>query len=107
MIILDPDLIKAGTKQMKAMLQQLKKKVTALDRHNALLQYYTESSFARIKAVWYVNSTFLKNILIYFVQFNVDITAITLRVYLKIRENAFCTLITKMSWMPFAMLLNL
>lgn len=107
MIILDPDLIKAGTKQMKTMSQQLEKKVTALDRHHALLQYYTESSFVRLKAIWYVNSIFLKNILIYFDQFNVDITAVTLRIYLKIRENAFCMLIIKMSWMPFATLLNL
>lgn len=52
-IILDPVLIKAGTKQMEKMSQQLQIK-TGFERHNALLQYYTESSFARLKAVWYI-----------------------------------------------------
>jgi len=58
-IILDPVLIKAGTKQMKEMSKQLQKKITGLERHNALLQYYTESSFAKLKAVCnYVTNLF-------------------------------------------------
>ncbi|XP_032683947.1 SWI/SNF-related matrix-associated actin-dependent regulator of chromatin subfamily A-like protein 1 [Odontomachus brunneus] len=50
-IILDPVLIKAGTKQMKEKLEQMQKKAAGLDRHHALLQYYNESSDARLKAV--------------------------------------------------------
>ncbi|XP_011330154.2 SWI/SNF-related matrix-associated actin-dependent regulator of chromatin subfamily A-like protein 1 [Ooceraea biroi] len=50
-VILDPDLIKAGTKQMEEMSQQLQKKLTGLEGHNAMLDYYNESSFARMKAV--------------------------------------------------------
>ncbi|XP_011876001.1 PREDICTED: SWI/SNF-related matrix-associated actin-dependent regulator of chromatin subfamily A-like protein 1 [Vollenhovia emeryi] len=58
-IILDPALIKAGTKQMKEMSLKMQKKATALERHNALLQYYNESSFARLKAVGdYVRNLF-------------------------------------------------
>lgn len=58
-IILDPVLIKAGTKEMRKMSKQLEKKITGLERHHALLQYYTESSYARLKAVWCVNSTLM------------------------------------------------
>lgn len=54
-IILDPVLIKAGTEQMKEKLEQMQKKVTGLDRHNAMLQYYNESSEARLQAVWYIH----------------------------------------------------
>jgi hypothetical protein len=53
-IILDPDLIKASNKQLKGLATQFQKKLTGLERHNALLQYYNESSFARMKAIWYV-----------------------------------------------------
>ncbi|XP_077274708.1 SWI/SNF-related matrix-associated actin-dependent regulator of chromatin subfamily A-like protein 1 [Temnothorax americanus] len=49
-IILDSDLIKTG-KQMKEMSRKMEKTATALERHTTLLQYYTESSFARLKAV--------------------------------------------------------
>lgn len=52
-IILDPVLIKTG-KRMNEMSKQLQTNITNLERHNTLLQYYSESSFARIKAVWYV-----------------------------------------------------
>lgn len=58
-IILDPVLIKAGTKEMREKSEQLQKHVTGLDRHNALLQYYTESSTARLKAVWYIHMQYL------------------------------------------------
>jgi len=51
-VVLDPDLIKSGTKQMKEMSQQLQKNLKGLEEHNALVQYYTESSVARLKAVW-------------------------------------------------------
>ncbi|KAL0104812.1 hypothetical protein PUN28_016447 [Cardiocondyla obscurior] len=57
-IILDPDLIKAG-KQMKEMSKQMQKNISGLEKHNALLQYYVESSFARQKAVCnYVKNLF-------------------------------------------------
>ncbi|XP_071562145.1 SWI/SNF-related matrix-associated actin-dependent regulator of chromatin subfamily A-like protein 1 [Temnothorax nylanderi] len=49
-IILDSDLIKTG-KQMKEMSRKIEITATALERHNTLLQYYTESSYARLKAV--------------------------------------------------------
>ncbi|KAK2584538.1 hypothetical protein KPH14_006907 [Odynerus spinipes] len=52
MIILDPVLIKAGTKEMEEMSSKLQRKtLSGVERHNALLQYYNESSFARLKAV--------------------------------------------------------
>ncbi|XP_036143302.1 SWI/SNF-related matrix-associated actin-dependent regulator of chromatin subfamily A-like protein 1 isoform X2 [Monomorium pharaonis] len=54
LIILDSALIKAGTKQMNEMSKKMEKTMAASERHNALLQYYTESSYARLKAVWYV-----------------------------------------------------
>ncbi|KAH0952756.1 hypothetical protein HN011_010895 [Eciton burchellii] len=58
-IILDPDLIKASNKQLKGLATQFQKKLTGLERHNALLQYYNESSFARMKAICnYVKSLF-------------------------------------------------
>lgn len=58
-IILDPVLIKAGTKQMCEMSKKMEKNMAALERHNTLLQYYAESSCARLKAVWCVNSTLM------------------------------------------------
>ncbi|XP_047352619.1 SWI/SNF-related matrix-associated actin-dependent regulator of chromatin subfamily A-like protein 1 isoform X1 [Vespa velutina] len=51
-IILNPDLIKVGTKEMEDMSKELEQKVsTGLEHHNALLQYYNTSSFVRLKAV--------------------------------------------------------
>ncbi|KAL6260216.1 hypothetical protein P5V15_007751 [Pogonomyrmex californicus] len=58
-IILDPLLVKAGTKEMEKMSQQMQKQITGLERHNALVQYYTESSYARLKAICkYVTNLF-------------------------------------------------
>lgn len=52
MIILDPLLIKAGTKEMEEMSSHLQRKaLSGIERHKALLQYYNESSIARLKAV--------------------------------------------------------
>ncbi|KYN17633.1 SWI/SNF-related matrix-associated actin-dependent regulator of chromatin subfamily A-like protein 1, partial [Trachymyrmex cornetzi] len=49
-IILDPDLIKTG-KKMWEMSQRLQTNITALERHNALIQYYSQTSYAKVKAV--------------------------------------------------------
>ncbi|XP_014478988.1 PREDICTED: SWI/SNF-related matrix-associated actin-dependent regulator of chromatin subfamily A-like protein 1 [Dinoponera quadriceps] len=51
MVILNPDLIKAGTREMRDKFEQMRKNTTGLERHNVLLQYYTESSIARLRAV--------------------------------------------------------
>ncbi|EFN86322.1 SWI/SNF-related matrix-associated actin-dependent regulator of chromatin subfamily A-like protein 1 [Harpegnathos saltator] len=60
-IILDPALIKAGTKEMKKKFEQMQKTTTDFDKHNAMLQYYYESSIARLKAVSeYVKDLFEK-----------------------------------------------
>ncbi|XP_012215897.1 SWI/SNF-related matrix-associated actin-dependent regulator of chromatin subfamily A-like protein 1 [Linepithema humile] len=59
-IMLDPDLIKASTKQMENISKQLQKK-TGFEKHTALLEYYNQSSFARLKAVCnYVTKLFEK-----------------------------------------------
>lgn len=51
--MLDPDLIKIGTKEMNEMSTKLERKaLTGMERHTTLLHYYTESSFAKQKAVW-------------------------------------------------------
>ncbi|KAG7196652.1 hypothetical protein KM043_015990 [Ampulex compressa] len=51
-IILDPVLIKADTKEMLNMSQKLEQKsLPSIERHNTLLQYYNESSIVRLKAV--------------------------------------------------------
>ncbi|XP_076232047.1 SWI/SNF-related matrix-associated actin-dependent regulator of chromatin subfamily A-like protein 1 [Calliopsis andreniformis] len=51
-IMLDPDLIKVGTKEMVEMSKKLERKVlTGVERHTALLQYYNESSFAKQRAI--------------------------------------------------------
>lgn len=39
---------------MNEMAKKLQDNNTSLE-HNTLLQYYTESSFVRLKAVWYVH----------------------------------------------------
>ncbi|KAG5334389.1 SMAL1 protein, partial [Acromyrmex charruanus] len=49
-IILDSGLVKTD-KQMRKMSQQLQTNISALERHNALIQYYSQSSCARVKAV--------------------------------------------------------
>ncbi|XP_050455855.1 SWI/SNF-related matrix-associated actin-dependent regulator of chromatin subfamily A-like protein 1 [Cataglyphis hispanica] len=59
-IILDPVLIKTG-KRMNEMSKQLQTNITSLERHNTLLQYYSESSFARIKAVCNYVTTLFEN----------------------------------------------
>lgn len=62
---------------MNEMSTQLRN-IVSLD-HNTLLQYYTESSFARLKAVWYVHKYtihlyFFKNIIVIcFNKVNIDI----------------------------------
>ncbi|XP_011694031.1 PREDICTED: SWI/SNF-related matrix-associated actin-dependent regulator of chromatin subfamily A-like protein 1 isoform X2 [Wasmannia auropunctata] len=50
-IILDPALIKSGTKQMGEMAKLLQRNISGTERHNAIVQYYNESSYARLKAV--------------------------------------------------------
>lgn len=51
-VILDPLLIKVGTKEMEEIGNTLQRKtLSSVERHSALLQYYNESSFARLKAV--------------------------------------------------------
>ncbi|KAL6439202.1 hypothetical protein ACFW04_003853 [Cataglyphis niger] len=59
-IILDPVLIKTG-KRMNEMSKQLQTNITNLERHNTLLQFYSESSFARIKAVCNYVTTLFEN----------------------------------------------
>lgn len=49
-VILDPTLIKTG-KRMNEMEKELQKSKTGLEKHNTLLEYYRESSFARVKAI--------------------------------------------------------
>ncbi|XP_076227917.1 SWI/SNF-related matrix-associated actin-dependent regulator of chromatin subfamily A-like protein 1 [Nomia melanderi] len=51
-IVLDPDLIKAGTKEMEEMSKALERTtLNGIERHAALLQYYNESSIAKQKAI--------------------------------------------------------
>nr|XP_012147228.1 PREDICTED: SWI/SNF-related matrix-associated actin-dependent regulator of chromatin subfamily A-like protein 1 isoform X2 [Megachile rotundata] len=51
-IVLDPDLIKIGTKEMKEISAKLERSsLTGMERHNTLLQYYNESSIAKQKAI--------------------------------------------------------
>ncbi|XP_031779096.1 SWI/SNF-related matrix-associated actin-dependent regulator of chromatin subfamily A-like protein 1 [Nasonia vitripennis] len=51
-IILDPHMIKAATKEMEAASKEMQKKsLTGAQKHGALLQYYSESSKAKEKAV--------------------------------------------------------
>ena len=51
--MLDPFLIEAGTKEMEEMAQKLQKEtLSGAKRHSALLQYYSESSSAKRKAIW-------------------------------------------------------
>ena len=59
-IILDPDLIKAGTKEMIEMSETLKRKaLNGAEGHNTLLQYYNQSGSAKQKAVCdYVSKLF-------------------------------------------------
>ncbi|XP_076674746.1 SWI/SNF-related matrix-associated actin-dependent regulator of chromatin subfamily A-like protein 1 [Andrena cerasifolii] len=59
-VILNPDLIKAGTEEMIEMSKTLERKaLSSLERHNTLLQYYTESGLAKHKAVCdYVSKIF-------------------------------------------------
>ena len=59
-IILDPDLIKAGTKEMVEMSETLERKsLNGVERHNTLLQYYNQSGLAKHKAVCdYVSKIF-------------------------------------------------
>lgn len=52
-VILNPDLVKIGMKEMEDMSKELQQKVsTGLEHHNALLQYFNKSSFVRLEAVW-------------------------------------------------------
>lgn len=59
-IMLDPDLVKAGTKEMLEMSKQMERKVlTGLEQHTALIHYYNESSIAKQKAICnYVSKLF-------------------------------------------------
>ncbi|XP_043480130.1 SWI/SNF-related matrix-associated actin-dependent regulator of chromatin subfamily A-like protein 1 [Leptopilina heterotoma] len=51
-VVLDPQLIKAGTKEMEEMAMKLQKKtLTNSERHSALLKYYSESSVTKKKAI--------------------------------------------------------
>ncbi|KAM0735204.1 SWI/SNF-related matrix-associated actin-dependent regulator of chromatin subfamily A-like protein 1 [Formica fusca] len=59
-IILDPVLIKSR-KRMNEMSKKLQANITNLERQSTLLQYYTESSFARLKAVCNYVTTLFEN----------------------------------------------
>ncbi|CAL7946842.1 unnamed protein product [Xylocopa violacea] len=62
-VMLDPDLIAVGTKDMIQISKQLERKVlTGMERHTALLQYYHESGIAKQKAICdYVSKLFKNN----------------------------------------------
>lgn len=51
-IVLNPELIKAGTEQMKAISTKLERNLNGMERHQALLLYYNQSSIAKEKAIW-------------------------------------------------------
>ena len=52
-VLLDPHLIKAATKEMKEASKKLEKSsMNGAMKHNALLEYYNETSKAKEKAVW-------------------------------------------------------
>lgn len=56
-VVLDPYLIEVGTKEMEESALKLQRKtLTSSERHSALLQYYSESSHAKRKAIWYLFS---------------------------------------------------
>ncbi|XP_033228267.1 SWI/SNF-related matrix-associated actin-dependent regulator of chromatin subfamily A-like protein 1 isoform X2 [Belonocnema kinseyi] len=51
-VVLDPYLIEVGTKEMEESALKLQRKtLTSSERHSALLQYYSESSHAKRKAI--------------------------------------------------------
>ncbi|XP_076549329.1 SWI/SNF-related matrix-associated actin-dependent regulator of chromatin subfamily A-like protein 1 [Osmia lignaria lignaria] len=51
-IVLDPNLIKNSTKEMKEISAKLERKtLRGVERHNTLLQYYNECSYAKQKAI--------------------------------------------------------
>ncbi|KAK1133916.1 hypothetical protein K0M31_011702 [Melipona bicolor] len=50
-IILDSELIKTGTEQMKAMFTKLERNLNGVERHQALLVYYNQTSIAKERAV--------------------------------------------------------
>ncbi|KMQ95423.1 swi snf-related matrix-associated actin-dependent regulator [Lasius niger] len=60
-IILDPVLIKTGRRMTEMSKELQMTKITGLERHNTLLQYYTESSYARIKAIRNYVKTLFEN----------------------------------------------
>ncbi|KAJ8680973.1 hypothetical protein QAD02_016760 [Eretmocerus hayati] len=60
-IILDPHLIKASTKEMKAASQNLENVKSGTSKHSALLQYYSETSKAKEKAVCNYITDLLEN----------------------------------------------
>ncbi|XP_018400748.1 PREDICTED: SWI/SNF-related matrix-associated actin-dependent regulator of chromatin subfamily A-like protein 1 [Cyphomyrmex costatus] len=60
-IILDSTLIKAGTKQMRELSQEIKENITGLEKHNTLIKYYAESSYARLKAVCHYVTNLFEN----------------------------------------------
>ena len=59
-IMLDPDLIKAGTKEMIKISETLQRQaLNGIEKHNTILQYYNESAFAKQKAACdYVSKIF-------------------------------------------------
>lgn len=57
--MLDPDLIKAGTKEMIEMSETLERKaLNGIEKHNTLLHYYNQSGLAKQKAAWYATFQF-------------------------------------------------
>lgn len=51
-VILDPKLIKDGTKEMRRIEKSLDQgKLSGADRQSALLQYYRETAMAKLKAI--------------------------------------------------------
>lgn len=61
-IILDPGLIKVGTKEMVEISKKLEREVlNGVERHHTLLQYYNESGVAKQKAICdYISKLFMK-----------------------------------------------
>jgi hypothetical protein len=59
-VILDPHLIKDGTKEMEAASKNMEKNLTGMQKKSALLEYYAATSKVKEKAVWYKSQSIFK-----------------------------------------------
>ncbi|XP_068223062.1 SWI/SNF-related matrix-associated actin-dependent regulator of chromatin subfamily A-like protein 1 [Palaemon carinicauda] len=59
MVILDPSLIKANTKAMEEAARNLGMRLKGVEKHGALLEFFSQSAFAKLKAV----SEYIKELL--------------------------------------------